>query len=233
MEQNPGSAVQYRAQSEPCPSCGESRRALDEHCRVLPSSAKLGRAPAEPSRFPGPGSARASAALSFGAAVSRAAARRDPRPERRLARRAGAERGRDRAGPAEPGGARAGPELSRAAGTGTCFPAAAGLGSRSPALPLSFSSGGEMLLARSRPGLLLLGVLLTLLLYLWLPAARRSRPDEGRRPWRAANGTVRAGMATGEPPVFYREVPAAAVGPGRWVREVAQPAGSLQAWQTC
>ncbi|XP_030138902.3 protein ABHD14A isoform X2 [Taeniopygia guttata] len=72
-----------------------------------------------------------------------------------------------------------------------------------------------MLLARSRLGLLLLGALLTLLLYLWLPAARRSRPDEGRRPWRAANGTVRAGMAAGEPPVFYREVPAAAVGPGR------------------
>lgn len=71
-----------------------------------------------------------------------------------------------------------------------------------------------MLLARSRLGLLLLGGLLTFLLYLLLPAARRSRPDEGKRHWRAANGTVRTGMAAGEPPVFYREVPAAAVGPG-------------------
>lgn len=74
-----------------------------------------------------------------------------------------------------------------------------------------------MLLARSRLGLLLLGALLAFLLYLLLPAARRSRPDEGKRGWRAANGTVRTGMAAGEPPVFYREVPAAAVGPGRWV----------------
>ncbi|KAL2299682.1 hypothetical protein Nmel_012527 [Mimus melanotis] len=72
-----------------------------------------------------------------------------------------------------------------------------------------------MLVARSRLGLLLLGALLTVLLYLWLPAARRSRPDEGKRGWRVANGTVRTGMAAGEPPVFYREVPAAAVGPGR------------------
>ncbi|XP_058700967.1 protein ABHD14A [Poecile atricapillus] len=72
-----------------------------------------------------------------------------------------------------------------------------------------------MLHARSRLGLLLLGALLTLLLYLLLPAARRSRPEEGKRAWRAANGTVRTGMAAGEPPVFYREVPAAAVGPGR------------------
>lgn len=72
-----------------------------------------------------------------------------------------------------------------------------------------------MLLARSRLGLLLLGGLLTFLLYLLLPAARRSRPDEGKRDWRAANGTVRTGMAAGEPPVFYREVPAAAFGPGR------------------
>ncbi|RLV99522.1 hypothetical protein DV515_00009661 [Chloebia gouldiae] len=69
-----------------------------------------------------------------------------------------------------------------------------------------------MLLARSRLGLLLLGALLTLLLYLWLPAARRSRPDEGKR---AGNGTVRAGMAAGKPPVFYREAPAAAVRSGR------------------
>lgn len=74
-----------------------------------------------------------------------------------------------------------------------------------------------MLLARSRLGLLLLGGLLTLVLYLLLPAARRSRPAEGKRGWRAANGTVRTGMAAGEPPVFYREVPAAAAGPGRWV----------------
>ncbi|XP_062356769.1 protein ABHD14A [Cinclus cinclus] len=72
-----------------------------------------------------------------------------------------------------------------------------------------------MLLARSRLELLLLGALLTFLLYLWLPAARRSRSDEGKRGWRVANGTVRTGMAAGEPPVFYREVPAAAVGPGR------------------
>ncbi|XP_041281694.1 protein ABHD14A [Onychostruthus taczanowskii] len=72
-----------------------------------------------------------------------------------------------------------------------------------------------MLLARSRLGLLLLGALLTFLLYLLLPAARRSRPDEGKWGWRAANGTVRTGMAAEEPPVFYREVPAAAVGSGR------------------
>ncbi|XP_063020677.1 protein ABHD14A [Melospiza melodia melodia] len=72
-----------------------------------------------------------------------------------------------------------------------------------------------MLLARSRLWLLLLGTLLALLLYLLLPAARRSRPDEGKRAWRAANGTVRTGMAAGEPPVFYREAPAAAAGPGR------------------
>lgn len=83
-----------------------------------------------------------------------------------------------------------------------------------------------MLLARNRLGLLLLGALLTVLLYLWLPAARRSRPDEGKRGWRVANGTVRTGMAAGEPPVFYREVPAAAVGPGRWV---SPPAGGE--WQ--
>ncbi|XP_063267352.1 protein ABHD14A [Prinia subflava] len=72
-----------------------------------------------------------------------------------------------------------------------------------------------MQLARSRLGLLLLGALLTFLLYLLLPAARRSRLDEGKRGWRAANGTVRTGMAAGESPVFYREVPAAAVSPRR------------------
>lgn len=102
-----------------------------------------------------------------------------------------------------------------------------------------------MLLARSRLGLLLLGALLTFLLYLLLPAARRSRLDEGKRDWRAANGTVRTGMAAGEFPVFYREVPAAAVGPRRWVSPLAgggwQALGSvfasprgrwtLQAWQ--
>ncbi|XP_051667299.1 protein ABHD14A [Manacus candei] len=75
-----------------------------------------------------------------------------------------------------------------------------------------------MLLARSRLALLLLGALLTFLLYLLLPAARhgqRSRPDEGKRGRRAANGTARMGMAAGEPPVFYREVPAGTAGPGR------------------
>ncbi|XP_032555037.1 protein ABHD14A [Chiroxiphia lanceolata] len=75
-----------------------------------------------------------------------------------------------------------------------------------------------MLLARSRLSLLLLGALLTLLLYLLLPAARqgqRSRPDEGKRGRRSANGTARTGMAAGEPPVFYREVPAGTAGPGR------------------
>ncbi|XP_066182888.1 protein ABHD14A-like [Sylvia atricapilla] len=72
-----------------------------------------------------------------------------------------------------------------------------------------------MPLARSRLGVLLLGALLTFLLYLLLPAARRSRLDEGKRDWRAANGTVRTGMAAGDFPVFYREVPAAAVGPRR------------------
>lgn len=82
-----------------------------------------------------------------------------------------------------------------------------------------------MLLARSRLGLLLLGALLTVLLYLWLPALRRSRPDEGKRGWRVANGTVRTGMAAGEAPVFYREVPAAAVGPGRWVSPPADGGG--------
>uniref|UniRef100_A0A674G7C2 Protein ABHD14A n=1 Tax=Taeniopygia guttata TaxID=59729 RepID=A0A674G7C2_TAEGU len=35
-------------------------------------------------------------------------------------------------------------------------------------------------------------------------APRHGAPGPGR-PWRAANGTVRAGMAAGEPPVFYRE----------------------------
>lgn len=82
-----------------------------------------------------------------------------------------------------------------------------------------------MLLARSRLGLLLFGALLTLLLYLLLPASRRSRPDEGKRVWRAANGTVRTRMAAGEPPVFYREAPAAAVGPGRWVSPPAAGGG--------
>ncbi|XP_075288557.1 protein ABHD14A-like [Opisthocomus hoazin] len=62
-----------------------------------------------------------------------------------------------------------------------------------------------MPLARTRLGLLLLGALLTLVLYLLLPAAQRG-PAEGQRGRGAANGTVRTGMAAGEPPVFYREV---------------------------
>ncbi|XP_074770451.1 protein ABHD14A-like [Athene noctua] len=83
-----------------------------------------------------------------------------------------------------------------------------------------------MPLARSRLGLLLLGVLLTFLLYLLLPAAQHeqrsagTRPDEGQRGRQAANITARTGMAAGEPPVFYREVSAGpqasgAAGPGR------------------
>ncbi|XP_075015212.1 protein ABHD14A-like isoform X1 [Calonectris borealis] len=71
-----------------------------------------------------------------------------------------------------------------------------------------------MPLARSRLGLLLLGVLLTLVLYLLLPAAQHeqhlagARPDEGKRGRRASNATARTGMAAGEPPIFYREVSA-------------------------
>ncbi|XP_057230756.1 protein ABHD14A [Malurus melanocephalus] len=72
-----------------------------------------------------------------------------------------------------------------------------------------------MLLARSRLWLLLLGALLTVLLYLLFPAARRSRPDEGKGGWRVGNGTVLTGMTASDPPVFYREVPAGAAGPGR------------------
>ncbi|KAM6197479.1 protein ABHD14A [Sarcoramphus papa] len=83
-----------------------------------------------------------------------------------------------------------------------------------------------MLLARSRLGLLLLGALLTFLLYLLLPAAQHeqrlagSRPDEGKQGRQAANATARTGMAAGEPPVFYREVSAGpqasgAASPGR------------------
>lgn len=72
-----------------------------------------------------------------------------------------------------------------------------------------------MLFVRSRLWLLFLGTIVTLLLYLVFPAARRSRLDEGKEGWRVANGTVRTGMTTGEPPVFYREVPAGAGGPGR------------------
>uniref|UniRef100_A0A8B9M5G8 Protein ABHD14A n=1 Tax=Accipiter nisus TaxID=211598 RepID=A0A8B9M5G8_9AVES len=58
-----------------------------------------------------------------------------------------------------------------------------------------------MPLARSRLGLLLLGALLTFLLYLL-------HPDAGKRGRPAANATARTGMAAGEPPVFYREVSA-------------------------
>lgn len=71
-----------------------------------------------------------------------------------------------------------------------------------------------MPLACSRLGLLLLGVLLTLVLYLLLPAAQHeqhlagARPDEGKQGRRAANATARMGMAAGEPPVFFREVSA-------------------------
>lgn len=85
-----------------------------------------------------------------------------------------------------------------------------------------------MPLARSRLGLLLLGALLTFLLYLLLPAAQHeqrlagARPDEGKRGRQAANTTARTGMAAGEPPVFYREVSAGpqasgTASPGRWV----------------
>ncbi|XP_068265643.1 protein ABHD14A [Nyctibius grandis] len=80
--------------------------------------------------------------------------------------------------------------------------------------------------ARSRLGLLLLGALLTLVLYLLLPAARHeqrlagTRPAEGKRGQRAANASARRGTAAGEPPVFYREVSAGppasgTAGPGR------------------
>ncbi|KAK4814963.1 hypothetical protein QYF61_006907 [Mycteria americana] len=68
--------------------------------------------------------------------------------------------------------------------------------------------------ARSRLGLLLLGVLLTLVLYLLLPAAQHeqhsagTRPGEGKRGRRAANATARTGTTAGQPPVFYREVSA-------------------------
>lgn len=72
-----------------------------------------------------------------------------------------------------------------------------------------------MPLARSRLGLLLLGALLTFLLYLL-------HPDAGKRGRPAANATARTGMAAGEPPVFYREVSAGpqaggTASPGRWV----------------
>lgn len=85
-----------------------------------------------------------------------------------------------------------------------------------------------MLPARSRLGLLLLGALLTLVLYLLLPAARHEqhlaggRPDKGKRGRQAAGATARVGTAAGEPPVFYREVSAGpqaggTASPGRWV----------------
>ncbi|KAM6059118.1 protein ABHD14A [Theristicus caerulescens] len=78
--------------------------------------------------------------------------------------------------------------------------------------------------ARSRLGLLLLGALLTLVLYLLLPAAQHgqrlagARPGEGKRGRRVANATARMATAAGEPPVFYREAsagPRAPTGPGR------------------
>lgn len=89
-----------------------------------------------------------------------------------------------------------------------------------------------MPLARSRVGLLLLGGLLTLLVYLLLPASRPEQRsagtglDEGKRGRRAANATTRTGMAAGEPPVFYREVSAGpraggTTSPGRWVNPPA------------
>lgn len=82
--------------------------------------------------------------------------------------------------------------------------------------------------ARSGLGLLLLGALLTLVLYLLLPAAQHrqrsagARPEEGKQGRWVANATVRRGMAWGEPPVFYREVSAGpragdAASPRRWV----------------
>ncbi|KAM6121039.1 protein ABHD14A [Pterocles gutturalis] len=66
-----------------------------------------------------------------------------------------------------------------------------------------------MPLGRAPLGLLLLGALLTLVLYLLLPQhEQRSAGAEGKRGWRVANASVRTGMAAGEPPVFYREAPA-------------------------
>ncbi|XP_005234621.2 protein ABHD14A-like [Falco biarmicus] len=83
-----------------------------------------------------------------------------------------------------------------------------------------------MPVGRGRLGLLLLGVLLTFLLYLLLPATQQerrlagTRPEEGKRGRRVANTTARSGMAAGEPPVFYREASAGpqasgAASPGR------------------
>ncbi|XP_061864428.1 protein ABHD14A [Colius striatus] len=83
-----------------------------------------------------------------------------------------------------------------------------------------------MALGRGRLGLLLLGALLALLLYLLLPAAQHgqrsggARAAEGLRGRRAANATAQAGVAVGKPPVFFREVsagpqPRGAAGPGR------------------
>ncbi|XP_054694541.1 protein ABHD14A-like [Grus americana] len=69
-----------------------------------------------------------------------------------------------------------------------------------------------MPLARSRLGLLLLGVLLTLVLYLLLPAVQHeqrlagTRPAEGKQGRWVGNATMRSGMVAGEAPVFYREV---------------------------
>ncbi|XP_074952391.1 protein ABHD14A-like [Phalacrocorax aristotelis] len=68
--------------------------------------------------------------------------------------------------------------------------------------------------ARWRLGLLLLGALLTLVLYLLLPAPQPEQrsvgtwPDKRKWGWQAANTTARTVMAAGEPPVFYREVSA-------------------------
>ncbi|XP_071611850.1 protein ABHD14A isoform X2 [Heliangelus exortis] len=68
-----------------------------------------------------------------------------------------------------------------------------------------------MPLARSRLGLLLLGALLTFVVYLLLPAAQQEPHVAGARPApekqgrRVANVTVHVGTVSGEPPVFYRE----------------------------
>lgn len=89
-----------------------------------------------------------------------------------------------------------------------------------------------MLLARSHLGLLLLGALLTLALYLLLPAAQHgqrvvgAQPAGGKRDQQVTNITVRTGMAAGEPPVFYREASAgrqvgSTASLGRWVSPLA------------
>ncbi|XP_068763612.1 protein ABHD14A [Struthio camelus] len=60
-----------------------------------------------------------------------------------------------------------------------------------------------MSLARGCPGLLLLGVLVTVVLYPLLPARQRER---GPHRAHGANSTARTGSIAGPPAVFYREV---------------------------